>query len=282
MKRNFLKLMMLVGIVALSSQAFAQETSPIVGASYDYSVNGLTNGDGYAFSINTSTTTAGGTTSATFNSGQSGTVSGGSTSTASITWNDTGTYNLWIEVTGTSTNSCTNRRYVPVTPTANVFDISLIALGTSTSTEYPSWESAGSNASDCHVYATGYDFESTGGDSDGSSYAFFRIDVVDINDNTASGEWNFTLSEDAAGTIEYYVSSSWTTTKPTDIAGNISELLIRVTETNNTAGTTFNFSVDGTENVGTSTVDDLTTGNDAATFTIESYPDLDNATITWN
>lgn len=289
MKRILLSLMALVALVLITNTALAQDKwAPVAGASYDYSVSGINpNGSTYAFSVNTSTSTAGGSSSATITGAATGSIASGSTGSATIEWLDAGTYNLWLEVTGTSTE-CTsvNRRYVPVTVTANDFDVAVVALGTSVSTTWDGVDWTTDGAQDdtaCPEFAFGYNFLNSAG-NDGSSYVYFRVDVLDKN--LAGYDWNLNLDFAGTGTfsdIKYSSANAGSWTDYTDNAAlsNLSagSYLFRVSVENATSSIDVTAEATATENVGNSTVDDLTTGNDLSTLTINPLPNMSGATF---
>jgi hypothetical protein len=280
MKQKIFTLIILLALVVAGGKAFGQDKwTPIASSTWNYTVGSLpTNGDGYVFSVNQSTTVPGGDEGCSITAGGSGTVASNA-ATCTIQWDSdaSGSYYLWIVVTGQGTGTCSNQRYREVVVTANAFNATIIALGTSTATEFPSWSGAPSVLNDCPEFSTGANFLYSSGD-DGSSYVFFRVDVLAENGGTHT--WNIT-SVLPATNLEYWNAgtSTWSGTAPTNISDDTNSILVRVTLDNLPAGQSLSEVLIATENIGANTVPDITSGDNTATIAINPMPDLGSATF---
>ncbi|MDA3881358.1 MAG: hypothetical protein PF436_13295 [Prolixibacteraceae bacterium] len=244
MKKLIFTLMMMAGLALLAGTAMGQsKLTPVAGSTWDYTVQDLpTDGDQVTFSVNQSSTTPGTTVNATVGAVDA-TVGATTTgqATVTITWGTTtGIYNLWIEVTGQGTGTCSNRRFKPIDIQPNNFEVSIVAIGTDNDGVYDEsdWTLASAATQDCPVFATGAEFNMDNTESDGSSYVFYRVDLDDSN--TGTWEFEVTFTETNVTAIEYYDegTTSWSATSPSGLAATTTEVLVRATLTNAPAGYT--------------------------------------------
>lgn len=274
MKKQLFSFVMMLALVIVTGNAMAAgDYAPALGTSSTYVVSGLSSGDGVAFSVNQITTAPGGTVGATM-SAASPTADASGNASVTIEWLAAGTYNLWIVVTDQASGNCTNQRYRQVVVGSNSFNARIIALGTSTSTEYPSWTTASAKLTDCPTFSTGANFLVSSG-ADGSSYVFYRVDV--LAENAGTHTWNFSVASPTD--LEYYVGGVWISTAPTNIADATNSVLVRVTLANLPAGQTLAKTVTATENVGAGTVPDITPGDNVASIDINLMPDMSGVTF---
>lgn len=273
MKKLFFSLVVMLTLACVTGNVMAQgRYTPVKGSEYTYTVENLHAGDAVEFYLNQSTNDPGAATAGGTLSAASDEVAANGTAQVTITWTgDAAIYNLWIVVTGT--NTCSNQSYKAITLTGNSFDATIIALGTSTATEYPGWAAAPSKDEDCPAYSTGAAFEDRG--SDGSSYVFFEVSKTGDNDGT----WNFSVACAGADKIEYY-NGGWTTTAPTNLADATGSMLVRITEANVPLGFQLTATVTATENNGAASIADTNPANDPFTIDINPVPDM--STITFN
>jgi hypothetical protein len=271
MKKQLFSFVMMLALVIVAGSAFAQPAkyTPVVGSQWTYTVGGLNNGDAVAFSLNQITTAPGGTAGGTMS--LASTVVASNSASVTINWTGTpGIYNLWIVVTGQGAGTCSNQRYVPVTLSANNFNATIIALGTNTASEYPSWNTATSKATDCPVFSKDANFLSTSG-NDGKSYVFYKVSKIADN----NGTWDFSVASSiSGGTVEYYDGSSWSTTAPTNLPDATTAVLVRITIANIPAGQSLIGTVTAIEHGGGVNISDNTPGDNGATIGINAMPDL--------
>jgi hypothetical protein len=231
MKKQVFTLLIMLVLVALTGKTFAQSTptAPWEGATVNYVVNGLTEGDGYTFGINTAENAfVTGGSYYTVIAGGSGTVGADGRATFRVEWNagsaDAGLYYVWIQIQDyeAATPGCYTYRYITVDPMdaqPYTVDYSIVALiaGDETTDAGDITSLTGDAAvRDCPAFVD-ESFESTtsgaGSATDGNSYVFFRIrrEAADlpntswaITPTSSSTVVGWTYSTDNAATFGGY------------------------------------------------------------------------------
>lgn len=290
MKKQFFTFLMMIALVIVAGSAMAQtNVAPYANGTteYTYTWSGLTPlATTHTFALRATAPVANVAVPTTDDPAIAadytwGTKSvSGVTATAKITWKNSANGNDYFLVFIATNASCTNYRYVQISPTSPV-DFSIIALGVS----------GNANGTDLNITTSTTDLTGTSdcppnpedrvganylesAEDDGTAYVFFK---VNRNNGTTANEWTVTLNNSSSVSTAY--STNGTTWTATTTNSNVDVLYVRLeidVPVGATATTVSSEITAGTETIaaGLTASDFISTNNGPKTFTVNPVPSM--------
>ena len=296
MKKQIFTLLFMLALVAVTSKVFAQNYSaitPMEGASYTYTVNGLTAGDTYSMGINSTYGTLTHQTNATAYTATavtSASVPANGIATLNVTWNSGAsgsTYYLWISIQ--DAQGCSTFRALAINPQDAVdyavnFDV--VALNINDGTITPTGAGQPTLAMTCPPMVDADQLADDINDAstnDGHFFAYFK--VTRTATNSVNSSWSFNPT---ATTVDGVTAGAWTVstdggstfnafTAPQTIPTGVNVIYIR-TQINNVAtlddrSIVLNIGSQTSDSGGLEVDQNTTTGGvNVATITVDPLP----------